>query len=336
MKRLITLFLAVASLGATLLGALAWFNNICVTRLWYRDLIAADWNKTTTVGQVYQGPINWLNWSAVDLSTVTTFIPFFGSLLIFLGFIAILRGKEITNADFPFFRAYDRVTVSLGLIGTLWGIIVIGYYPIKSIKMSILMLSLHTALFSTLMAVAWVFIVVLLIVKPFMQWWARYLRGEHPDDTGEDLITVFEKLRLAAGDSGRALSDNSHTVEKFSQALNSTQEIVMQFGAELKQHSSTIVSAEETILKLLSESRQERDAQLTLLKQLAGIVERVDNSQQEIMQRLTRIEQENRQLQERNSGLEQENQQLQSERDVLRQTLTATDEKLARIKTALE
>jgi hypothetical protein len=79
----------------------------------------------------------------------------------------ILRGRSVRIADFPFFKGSDQLNIALGLFGTLWGIIVIGYFKLDTVQMADLMQCLHTALFSTLVAVVWVFLLDRPLIRPF-------------------------------------------------------------------------------------------------------------------------------------------------------------------------
>ena len=68
----------------------------------------------------------------------------------------------------PFFPGYDRFNLALGLLGTIWGIILVGYYPAEQITIAALMRCLHTAMFSTLVAVAWVMVLMPAAVLPLL------------------------------------------------------------------------------------------------------------------------------------------------------------------------
>ena len=72
------------------------------------------------------GFLPWLDRLAVDHSCVSTFIPTLGFALAARGAWRVLRRRPADPAFFPFFRSFDQLVVALGLIGTLWGIILIG------------------------------------------------------------------------------------------------------------------------------------------------------------------------------------------------------------------
>jgi len=167
MRKLRLTFTVSATL--TVLAALAFFNNIVAIVRWWRAFLAAG-GDTTGVPAHAPGCFAWLDWTAVDYSAVTTFIPLLGFICLARGSWRMLKKRVIDGADdFPFFRGSDQLNVALGLFGTLWGIIVIGYFKLDTVTMADLMQCLHTALFSTLMAVVWVFLIDRPLIRPFFQ-----------------------------------------------------------------------------------------------------------------------------------------------------------------------
>lgn len=157
-----------ASAAFASLAALAFVNNIVAVVRWWRAFLAAD-GDTAGVPAHAPGCFAWLDWSAVDYSAVTTFIPLLGFVCLTRATWQIMRKRTVCADDFPFFRGSDQLNVALGLFGTLWGIIVIGYFKLDTVTMADLMQCLHTALFSTLMAVVWVFLVDRPLIRPFFQ-----------------------------------------------------------------------------------------------------------------------------------------------------------------------
>lgn len=143
------------------------------------------------------GLFRWLDWSSVDYSAVTTFIPALGFWCMTAAIVKLMRGKRQNVQDFPFFKGSDQLNVALGLFGTLWGIIVIGYFDLKTVSMGDLMMCLHTALFSTLMAVVWVFMIDRPLVRPFF---ARLLESCGLSETGDDdLSDAVDRLVVRLG-----------------------------------------------------------------------------------------------------------------------------------------
>lgn len=179
----------------TIFSALAFANNVSAVYRWWRIFIAVG-GDTAQVPATCSGIIPWFDWAAVDYSCATTFIPFFGFLLMTVGLCRALAGRRQSSEFFPFFKTYDQLNVALGLVGTLWGIIIIGYYKMDTITMENLMMCLHTALFSTLMAVVWVFLVDHPLARPILRRVLTDIQGEDIED--KDLLDVLERLHHGA------------------------------------------------------------------------------------------------------------------------------------------
>lgn len=182
---------------ATAFCALAFANNVVAIAQWWSAFLAAGGDSSSVAAKM-PGFIPWLSWSAVDYSAVTTFIPMLGFLCMTLALGRIVAGRRVRAENFPFFRGSDQLNVALGLFGTLWGIIVIGYFRLDTVTMADLMQCLHTALFSTLTAVVWVFLIDRPLVRPYF---ARLLERSGLAETDEgDLAAAVERLveRLGA------------------------------------------------------------------------------------------------------------------------------------------
>lgn len=187
--RLRVLFGACAVLSG--LALLAFVNNIVSIVRWWRGFLAAGGDSTQFAAKA-PGFIPWLDWSAVDYSAVTTFIPAMGLVFLTRAAWSLLRGRRIRPEEFPFFRGSDQLNVALGLFGTLWGIIVIGYFKLDTVSMADLMQCLHTALFSTLTAVVWVFMIDRPLVRPYF---LKILASTGREETdGSDLVGAVERL----------------------------------------------------------------------------------------------------------------------------------------------
>lgn len=194
MKKLYALLCA--SLALFAFAALAFVNNLAAVVNWWRAFAAAGGNSAEMAEVT--GFIKWLNWSAVDYSAVTTFIPALGFFCTSLALMKLIAKKRVSAENFPFFKGSDQLNVALGLFGTLWGIIVIGYFDLKTVSMGDLMMCLHTALFSTLMAVVWVFMIDRPIIRPYF---IKLLEEcELADSSDGDLAGVVDRfiLRLSA------------------------------------------------------------------------------------------------------------------------------------------
>lgn len=177
-------------------AALAFLNNLAAVVNWWRAFAAAGGNSAEMAP--VSGFIRWLDWSAVDYSAVTTFIPALGFFCTSLALVRLITRKRVSAQNFPFFKGSDQLNVALGLFGTLWGIIVIGYFDLKTVSMGDLMMCLHTALFSTLMAVVWVFMIDRPLIRPYFV--GLLEECDLADSGDDDLAAVVDRFifRLSA------------------------------------------------------------------------------------------------------------------------------------------
>ncbi len=171
--------------------AVAFANNVLVIARWWAAFAACGGDSSQMPAAVH-GLGAWIDWSAVDYSAVSTFIPLLGCLCVVRGLLAILADRTADPSHFPFFAAADQLNVALGLVGTLWGIIVIGYFQLDKVTMHDLMHCLHTALFSTLVAVTWVFVVDHPIVRPLLRGLLERAGLDRP--VTSDVASAVEKL----------------------------------------------------------------------------------------------------------------------------------------------
>lgn len=198
------------SLGLTVLAYLAFVNNVVALVRWWTAFLAAG-GDTTNVPAHIPGCFTWLDWTAVDYSAVTTFIPMLGFFCMMVAAWRILRGRRMSAGDFPFFRGSDQLNVALGLFGTLWGIIVIGYFKLDTVQMADLMQCLHTALYSTLMAVVWVFMIDRPLVRPFF---TRLLEASGLAETDDgDLAAAVDRLVVRLGVASDAFDKRQQEYE---------------------------------------------------------------------------------------------------------------------------
>lgn len=211
MKKVTVLFSAMAALGA--LATLAFVNNICVIVAWWRSFVAAGGNSAAM--EPVSGCISWLDWSAVDHSAVTTFIPMLGFWCMTAALYRIMKRQRTRTGDYPFFKGSDQLNVALGLFGTLWGIIVIGYFDLATVTMGDLMQCLHTALFSTLTAVVWVFMIDRPFVRPLF---TRLLEKSDLAETDEDdLGGAVERLVVRLGAASDEFEKRQKSFEEASE-----------------------------------------------------------------------------------------------------------------------
>lgn len=248
-RRLTTFTAFLASLACTVLAALAFANNVSVLVRWRAAFVAAG-GDADAIPRGISGAIPWLDWSAVDYSCVSTFIPFLGFLLFTVGLLRIIAGRRADPAHFPFFPSYDQLNVALGLVGTLWGIILIGYYDMETVSMASLMVCLHTALFSTLVAVVWVFLVSHPILVPLAR---RLLRESdlavEEDDRGlEDLL---DDLRAAADGVGAILAGEEEAARGLSASIGETARGLSGFAAALADEARALAAREQAADALL-------------------------------------------------------------------------------------
>ena len=205
------LVLFLASLALFALSALAFSNNVVQLVRWWQAFLAVGGDSAGLAAHV-PGYIPWLDWSAVDYSAVTTLIPTIGFFCMTVSSGRMLAGRRLRAADFPFFRGSDQFNVALGLFGTLWGIIVIGYFKLDTVTMADLMQCLHTALYSTLMAVVWVFLFDRPLVRPLF---ARVLAkcGLEEMEDG-DLAGAVERLVVRLGEASDAFDARQKAYEE--------------------------------------------------------------------------------------------------------------------------
>ena len=208
-KTVITALFA-ASSALALVALLAFVNNVVALVRWWTAFLAAG-GDTTDVPAHVPGCFAWLDWSAVDYSAVTTFIPLLGFTCMAVAAGRMLRGRRMAAGDFPFFRGSDQLNVALGLFGTLWGIIVIGYFKLDTVTMADLMQCLHTALFSTLMAVVWVFMIDRPLIRPLF---TRLLERSGLAETDDgDLAAAVDRLVLRLGAASDAFDARQRAYE---------------------------------------------------------------------------------------------------------------------------
>ena len=208
MKKVIVLLSACVC--ATVFCVLAFANNVVAIFNWWSSFIAAGGDSSAFAAKA-SGFIPWLDWAVVDYSAVTTFIPMLGFLCMTLSLSRMLACRRARAGDFPFFRGSDQLNVALGLLGTLWGIIVIGYFKLDTVTMADLMQCLHTALFSTLAAVVWVFLVDRPLVRPYF---TRLLEETGLAETDDgDLAAAVDRLVVRLGAASDAFEKRQQEFE---------------------------------------------------------------------------------------------------------------------------
>lgn len=236
MKKVFVVFLM--SLAGFAFSALAFVNNAVAVTKWWKAFIAAGGDGSSVAAKM-PGFIEWLDWSVVDYSAVTTLIPTIGFLCMTIGAWRLLRRRRVAAADFPFFKGSDQLHIALGLFGTLWGIIVIGYYNLETVSMPDLMQCLHTALFSTLTAVVWVFMIDRPVIRPIF---ARLLNSlDCAEAEDGDLAAAVDRLIVRLGKASDEFDARQKAYEEA-------------FDARQKKYEETFASRHETYEKIF-ESR---------------------------------------------------------------------------------
>lgn len=296
----------VGSLGVawilTLFSGLLWINNVASATASYKRLFAAD--SELALNEHLSGFIPALDWATLDVSTISTFIPFLGFLCIAIGLNRLLlRGKVAFGESFPFFASYDRINVSLGLIGTVWGIILIGFYQADEITVATLMMCLHTALFSTLVAVVWVSI----IIPAFLNPWCRYIAGVKSEfsSNGEDvnLFEIVEKLTVNASAVSKEFELSNTQLHTFNGRLRNSVEAINECNHNLSGMLHNMTNVGELL-------KQEQTRQVEILNQTAKMVESVSSMQIQLSGQLEKLQRENAILQTQNAALRTTNNEL--------------------------
>lgn len=198
------------------ISGLAWWNNV------YLSFFKRTWMQSNEVELQIKGVFPFLDILCVDHSTISTFIPFLGFLFITVGLLTIMRWdgtkkSRFIREEFPFFQGYNELIVALGLMGTVWGLIMIGYLPnVENLKIPDILGALRTALFSTLVALFWVYIIVLRIVRPVINLFVRKKIGEGTTfETTETLDVTLEQFSNNLQGLNTVLKECSQDISKF-------------------------------------------------------------------------------------------------------------------------
>ncbi|MGE4564639.1 MAG: hypothetical protein AB7F32_07200 [Victivallaceae bacterium] len=274
-KNISRLSAAIAAIGSALFGIL-WLNNL-VSSLRYHQLLMSGADNLA-VTSLAPGLWPALDWSAVDVSTITTFIPFFGFVLILHGLFRIRHHEE-----WPFFAGYERLNIALGLIGTIWGIILVGYYPADQISIASLMRCLHTAMFSTLAAVLWVMVIIPAVVKPWL-----------------DAVRRAECGRITEADSF------TEVAAEFVSGINAAGESLKSGALEMTAFHQGLAETNREFAKLLETVNTGRAAEEAWRRSAAEGIAAFSAAAAELAARQETLAAENRKLAERGHSLETE------------------------------
>ena len=208
----------VISLLVSIFCAVVWLNNVYLS--WIRQI----WKQEEGVSSAITGLHPLFDFFCVDHSTVSTFIPFFSVVWLTITFCRIglwtrpkAKRPKSLKEEFPYFLGYNEWMVALGLMGTVWGLIMIGYLPnLDNLNITDLIGALHTALFSTLVALIWVYIIVLRLIHPFMHWYAaRQLKFRRDPVTDSSLEEAIKKLANNLERLNDVLVDSTDIIDQF-------------------------------------------------------------------------------------------------------------------------
>ncbi len=254
--------LAVAAILTAVCGIL-WFNNLVAAFRLHNALLSGV--VPTDGGRGFWSA---LQWSVVDASTVTTFIFFFGFAV-----TTCAIGRNHRDAV----TRYDRFHIALGLIGTLWGIILIGYYPIANVTIPSLMNCLHTAMFSTLAAIIWVMVLEPLILVRLVDFALKENQEQEQDadpalllrEVTTALQTFSEQLQLGSEAAGKfqaqlAAWDDARQKEREENAKVRAEmlralELLTEITASLETRQRALADENASLRQTLQRTATERD-----------------------------------------------------------------------------
>ncbi len=273
---------AVTALAGVLYFGILWVNNLVSAGRYHVLLLHGELAASDRTPSGFWPA---LDWSMIDLSTITTFIPFFGFAL-----ISWRLWRPAPSGDVPFFAGYDRLNIALGLLGTIWGIILVGFYPSDQVSIAALMRCLHTAMFSTLAAVLWVMVLLPTVFVPLMRFCAG---GPAEEEAGLDqlidristgLHTAAEELREGTKGAAEFRTELAGAVESLRKAREA--EITWQRSAAdtLNALAETVCKLDVHQQKLLDENTRLSGENTELKRNLAESEEAVDRLKQTIGQ----------------------------------------------------
>lgn len=285
-----------------------WINNT-VSAVRYHYILFTGRESGDFDNPDIQGLWSFLDWTTVDVSTVTTLIPFLGFLLIWYGLLHIRTGDE-----WPFFPGYDRLNVALGLLGTVWGIILIGYYPSEKISIQALMHCLHTAMFSTFAAVGWVMVIVPSLVHPWLH-------------------AIRKKLNMQTDDTelGAMVESFIGNVRTAGNAMQKTAADTVQFRDNLNQVNGIFAEMLQTVSKERDAERQFRQDAVNSISAIAGTLSGLGHYLEQLKIENTKLTQKQEELHQVSLRLKEEKAQLIAEQKQLTENNTSLQWQLSEV-----
>ena len=321
----ITCFLSIVT-------GILWVNNLVSALRYHYSLFTFSGDGKEVENFSAQGLFSFLDWTTVDASTVTTLIPFMGFLLIWNGFLHVRTGDE-----WPFFPGYDRLNIALGLLGTVWGIILVGYYPSETISIQALMHCLHTAMFSTLVAVAWVMVIIPALIRPWLQTIRKGLGVQDDDSSLSEMVEGFTgKVRLAGDAMQKTAADSVQFRECLGQVNNVFAEMLKQMSQgrdaerQFRQEAVSGISAiSDTIRELAGHLEHLEECNRNLLKKQEELQEQaiqireekahLQNEYKHLSDNNAKLQFQHTELNEKYDQLDKDNEKLQRQHEDLNQ-----------------
>ncbi len=188
-----------------------------------------------------------------DLSSVTPLLLslFFGWLLV--SSVRSLSGLESRASlhqrygTLPFPRSYEATWVQLGLIGTIWGFILIGWNlrsierdAVSDVILQILLNAFGTALLSTFTGVVLAFVAA----PPVIAWWNWLHDLEDPDPDLNVAVGRLTRQMSALGDRSNELS------EKLRETQDDVKTVTSELAGAISSLAEGIASVEEAVRSL--------------------------------------------------------------------------------------
>ena len=274
MKRELVSLLKWVFAALAFFAGLVWINNISVLVQW----IIVQWRSPEPVNFQSNGIIPLLGVLCKDLSTISTLIPFYTFFFFARGYHRMLKGETLrTSKDFPLFDHYITITGILGLIGTVFGIIIVTLYSPARDSVDDMSSGIGTALWST--EVAFVFIVIKLVFCPVFDIMNRSLNGQPGSKRPSSARRVFDELGAAAEQTTGHLTKTTAAVALLEgqatgcgQALNKMGTYATQSAEQIKTLVDTANKGQKSmrlaIAELRKKARQDEAENKRLRKEL--------------------------------------------------------------------
>jgi hypothetical protein len=293
-------FLEIALFLLAMIAFLAWINNIVIAMQWdpskikpieakvmeggTKEAKPADAKAKVENANSPRGFIHPLDRFAVDYSTVSTFIVFFGFLLLSFRFYQIAHAKNGTDVpdNFPSFKHYNTITVTLGLIGTIWGLIMVGNYDLETLTnpdlmMPELMKCMKTALYSTLVALFWIFVVI------YPASWimpAAYRRVSGYKSSGDaNIISILGELGSATKETIIVLKEMPKELERIKKDFTLVSDLLVKTDKNGKQEG-ILPDLKTVIVNLNDATIKQKETTQNLQTLLGSFSAQLENADQ--------------------------------------------------------